>query len=67
MQDAAIAKHQKMIDDVQLILNGWQMRDTNGSLMCSQFILVNENTMNYMSSFAFSILTYKCEFYHKES
>lgn len=66
MQDAAVEKHMKLNEDVHALLNAFQIKDINGQLLASQLININENTMNYLGSFAFSVLTYKCEFYHKE-
>lgn len=66
MQDAAVEKHMKLNEDVHALLNGFQIKDVNGQLLASQLININENSMNYIGSTAFTILTYKCEFYHKE-
>jgi hypothetical protein len=66
MQDAAVEKHMKLNEDVHALLNAFQIKDAKGQLLASQLIITGENTMNYLGSFAFSVLTYKCEFYLKE-
>ena len=66
IQDSAVQSHQTKVNDLNNILSGMEIRGTNNKLLISQFILVNSNILNYTESFAYSVLTYQCEFYHKE-
>ena len=67
VQDAAVEKHQALINNVHDLLNGFEIKDVNNNLLATQFILGNDNPMNYMGTFAFTILNYKSEFRHRES
>lgn len=66
MQDSNIEKHNILLKKVEALLNGFEVKNENGKLMASQFIINNTPTMSYMSSFVVSVLEYKCEFYEKE-
>lgn len=66
IQDTALQNHQAKLKQIHDLLSGTQFKDNNNKLIMSQFILVADSGLNYNESFAYQVLTYQSEFYHKE-
>ncbi|MDI3319142.1 hypothetical protein [Pinibacter soli] len=65
VQDGAIAEHQKLIANVQDLLDGKVVRNLNDELLTQQFILKEANEMNYQEMCVFSVFTYSTDIYFR--
>jgi hypothetical protein len=67
IQDAALTLHNTKLNAMDSLLSGWEIKNNDGKLLASQFILSGENNHIYRGSSVASVHSFKSEFYHSES
>ena len=63
VQDNCLQNHETLLNQIRLIMEDLEIRDSNNALICSSMIADDPDLYNFQEDKCYSVLSYNCEAY----